>query len=286
MQCLDIESAIPSDVMEQFRFGFAQNMVTKQRWAEEIEGVLAFFHREDLDVMLVKGAALDLLFYNPHSYTSSRDVDLIIRRKKEDVSEETLQRIADLLQNLPLEYDFFGHHDLDLNGVLPIDFQEIWDEAIQIQFRGQPVFVMTPEDLLITACINNCRKRYFNLKAMCDIEVILRAYPEMDWKELIRKAKTYRCKNIVYTGLLVTQMTLGCELPDEVLDRLVNNQLRTAIIRFLAQRMSFSSPSSLYSGEKFLGRKINLSLLLPYASYRWDQVWRKVGFVWGSRGGQ
>ncbi len=285
LRCLDGGIVITSKVMESFRFEFAQNLVTKQRLAVEIERVLAFFDREGLDVMLVKGAALDLLVYHPHPYTVSRDVDLIVRRREEDISEETLKGITDLLRHLPLEYDFYGHHDLDLNGVLPINFESIWDEANQIQFRGRPVFVMTPEDLLITACISSCRKRYFNLKALCDIAGIMSAYPEMNWEDVVGNTKLYRCENIVYAGLIVAEMTLGCELPAEVPDRLVDNPVRAAIIRYLSQRMSFSSLTSLYSGEKILNRRINLSLLLPYASYRWDQVWRKVKLVWHTRDG-
>ncbi len=284
LQCLGGENAMPEEVMKQFRFGFAQNILTKQRLANEIERVMAFFHRVGLDVMLVKGAALDLLIYDPHPYTISRDVDLVIRRRKEDIPGEILKGIAELQRHLPLEYDFFRHHDLDLNGVLLIDFQGIWEEATKIQFRGQPVFVMTPEDLLIMACINSCRKRYFNLKSLCDIAGIISAYPEMNWDELIRKAKTYRCENIVYAGLFVAGLTVGCELPVYALDRLLNSSIRATIIRYLGQRMSFSSPTSLYSGAKFLGRRLNLSLLLPYASYRWDQVWRKAGFVLGFSG--
>jgi len=71
--------------------------------------------------MLVKGAALDLLIYHPPPYTISKDVDLRGRRRKEDIAEQALKQITEKLRHLPLEYDFCGQHDLDLNGVLPTD---------------------------------------------------------------------------------------------------------------------------------------------------------------------
>ena len=170
-----------------------------------------------------------------------------------------------------------------MNGVLPVNFQRIWAEASRISFRGRDVFVMSPEDMLISTCINSCRKRYFRLKALADIAEIINKYDDLDWEELTNKAREYDCHNIVYTALLVTKMTVGCELPEGVLDKLAVSPIRMAIIRYLSQRMSWSSLSSLYSGRKLLGRKLSLPLILPYATYRWYQVQRKIRLVYKIR---
>ena len=115
-----------------------------------------------------------------------------------------------------------------------------------------------------------------------DIAEILNRYPNLDWAELIRKVDAYECQYIVYTALLVTKMTLGCHLPDEVLDNLTLSRVRAILIRYLSQGSFCSSLSVLDSTKELFGRQIGWSLLLPYATYRWDQLWRKMKFVWGS----
>jgi hypothetical protein len=182
-----------------------------------------------------------------------------------------------------IEYDYFEHHDVMMNGVLPVDFEQIWRDATQIEFRGQPLWVMAPEDMLISVCINSCRKRFFRLKALCDIAETINKYG-LNWPEVVRRARTYDCHNIVYTALWVTQMTLGCSITEEVLDNFEVNPIRAKIIRYLSRRMSLDAFSSLYFGKNLLGRKVDWPLVLPYATFRWYQVWRRVAFVFSPRG--
>jgi hypothetical protein len=283
LQCTTMDLGIPKDIMDQFkRFSFG-NTVRKEKMAEKITEVLSFLNKKSIDVMLIKGAALDVLVYDHSWYTISKDVDFILRAKRDEITDKDEAEIRALRRGLPSESGYFRHHDVDMNGTLPINFQRIWDDATKIKFRGRDVFVMSPEDMLISVCINSCRNRFFRLKSLCDIAEIINKYNGMKWEELTSKAREYDCNNIVYTALLVTKMTLGCELPEEVLDNLTVNLARAAIIRYLSQHMSWSSLSSLYSGRKVFGRRVSLSLLLPYAAYRWYQVWRKLGVVYRIR---
>jgi hypothetical protein len=239
--------------MKQFKLCFDHNVLMKDRMAEKITEVLSFFNKKSIDVMLIKGAAVDVLVYARPWYTMSSDVDLILRPRKEEIADKDKAEIWALIRGRPpIELDYFEHHDVVMNGTLPVNFQRIWDEATQIKFRGRDVFVMSPEDMLISACINSYRKRFFRLKALCDIAEIINKYSDMKWEELTRKAREYDCNNIVYTALLVTKITLGCEqLPERVFDNLAISPVKATIIRYLSQRMSFSSLSSLYSWLRF-----------------------------------
>lgn len=221
-------------------------------------------------------------------YTFSEDVDLVIRPRREELDEADCTDILTFLDTLNdeqsslkehIEFDFFEHHDVTMNGVLPIDFQEIWDEALQIRFRGQEVFVMPPETMLVSACIASCRKRFFHLKSLCDIRELIDKYHDLDWKEVIEKSIRYQCSNIVYAALVVTNLTLGSELPSHVLDDLAVNPIRAKNMQFLAhglyQSMSLSTPLP-HAGKVMLDRSLNRWLILTYATYQWDQVGRKV----------
>lgn len=277
---------VPRNVLNAFEMSYARNVVVKEIMAGRTAEALSFLNSMAIDAMVIKGAALDILINGHPGHVVSRDVDLVFRRRRSELSGEEIDHIASRLDGQGIEWDCFEHHDIVINGVLPVDFGRIWDDAIQIEFRGERVYVMSPEDTLISACINSCRKRYFRVRTLYEIAEIINVYPNMDWEHLLQKAKAYDCCNIVYAALLVTGATIGCGLPGGLLDRLGVHPVRAAMIRSLVRFLSQSKClSSLRDGPMLLGRPYNLSLILPYATYRRYQLGRKLKYVYGSRRG-
>ena len=270
---------IPPDILAQFKRAYYHNIVLQERRAARLKQALTFFNSRSIQVMLIKGVALDLVVYDQPWYTTPHDVDVVLNVKREETSVHDQQAFTDFLHGSGIEFDYYEHHDLTMNGVLPIEFQRIWRDAARIEFRGEAALVMSGEDLLISACINSCRKRFFRLKSLADIAEILNRAPALDWDKVIEKSRAYDCHNIVYAALHATKTTLGCNLPDRALDSLKVNPVRRVVIRYLTQQMSLSSFSSLYAGRDLFGRKIDWSLILPYTTFRWYQVWRRFMFV-------
>jgi hypothetical protein len=282
-QCPRASLGLPSEIGDQLSRRVAENMLLKEWLAEKLSQGVAFFHRRAIDVMLIKGAALDVLVYNAPWYTVPYDLDLVIRPSRAEVSNQAQKEIRTFFHRSGIEYDYFEHHDVMMNGVLPIDFHRIWADATQTEVQGYPVWVMSPEDMLISLCVNSCRKRFFRLKSLCDIaETINKYHDHLSWAKLSQKARAYSCEGIVYAALLATIMTVGCDLPANLLDSLNVNPVRAKIIKALSQRISLSAFSSL-SSENVFGRNFDLSLMLPYSIYHWDQIWRKMRFVWDTR---
>ena len=149
-------------VTERFRQSFARSLAENRRLNDGLWRILGFFNERRIDAMIVKGAAANLFSNGSGHLTVSQDVDIILRPKPEDVSEEFIEEIHSASRGFPLEFDFYRHHDVDMNGVLDVDFDTVWADAIPVHFRRRDFFIMSPEDSLITACINACRKRYFN----------------------------------------------------------------------------------------------------------------------------
>lgn len=236
--------------------------------------------------MLIKGESINYLIYEQPINVISGDIDLMIRYRNGNITEEYKRKIKAHIRNPWIECDYFRHHDIDLYGILPINFQRIWDNATKIKYMDIDVFVMSPEDMLLVACINCCRKRYFRLKSLCDIAEIINKYDKLNWNEFIERAKGYKCNNIVYTALLIANSTLGCNLPDYVLNKLKVNKLRMAVIHFLIKRVCHGNyllhlyPYFKRTAEKKYVTNINFSLILPYATYRWSQLLPKMKINW------
>lgn len=263
--------------VERFRRSFARNLSVRRRFREGLWQILGFFNERGVDVMLIKADSINLFGSGSGPYTVSRDIDLIVRAHEKDLPDDMLAQMLAFSDGFPLEYDFYGHHDVDMNGVLSIDWGRVWADAISIHYEGRDFFIMSPEDALITACVNACRKRYFNLKALCALDARLRDASALRWSEFAEKSRAYEVKDIVYTALLVAAQVMHSSLPADFAEYL--GSPKAPILELLSKRLSFSSLSSLYGGTEIANRKVGVSLLLPYASYRADQVWRKLQFL-------
>ena len=245
--------------------------------------VLRYFAGRNLDVMLIKGAALDFLVYQQPWHTLS-DTDLMLRCRKADLPKEEAAAVSAFLETLvpkcpALELDYGTHHDITICGLLPIDFEQIWANARPISINGIPAFVMSPEDCLIASCINSCRKRYFRLKSISDIAGIIFNFSNLSWDAVIRRSRQCKCSAMSYTALLIAQCALDCPLPDGVLSAFQVSRCRTSIIRHLVARLSYSSSLSSFSslaalqqGLPFFARHLGPPLLLKYASYTSQQA--------------
>jgi hypothetical protein len=119
---------------------------------------------------------------------------------------------------------------------------------------------MGPEDLLISLCINACRKRFIRLKSLFDLaETVART--EIDWTRLGLRARRSRCEGIVLAALLTARETVGCALPEGALVELGVRPGRARLLEILV------------AGARAERR---LALLLSYASLRPEQAWRSL----------
>ncbi len=272
------ELNIPEGISHKFELNTYAQVIEKKKSAMRLEAALGYFSRQSIDVMLVKGTALEQLVYDQPWYTAAQDIDVVLKRRLEDISAAELQDIHHTMHNSGIEYDFYCHHDLNINGALPVNFNRIWADAHLETLYEQQVYLMAPEDLLISVCINSCRKRYFRLKSIFDIAETARKFPNLDWEQLAAKAALYDCSPIIYTALRVTDQTVGCPIPEEAINILSINRLRKKLIDRMISLLAENTALASYpfSGVSLAGRKLNLAIMLPYLSYHSYQIWRKL----------
>lgn len=251
--------------LERLETAFFENVLIKAQEAERLAEGIGRLRGAGYQVMLLKGTALDLLVYREPWVTTSKDADLLLRPERPLSADERAVRRS--LYRSGIECDVPNHHDLDMNGVLPIRYDRIWAAARRVDYHGQEAFVMSNEDLLISLCVNSCRKRFVRLKHLFDIAETSRRL-DLDWDRLAARAREDRCERIVYTALHVTRETLGCDVPEGALEALGVPRPRVLLIHRLVDR--------------FL-RCGSLSVMpppwLPYASYRWGQALRSFRFA-------
>jgi hypothetical protein len=283
VRCSMAELGIPPGVVTKFRVLVGRNLVTQQILANQLIRTLDVLSGLSIDAMLIKGAALDYLLDSQRALTISKDIDLVLRIRPDEVTKSIRKDLAAACAGYPIEYDFFDHHDVTLNGALPVDFERIWRDADSIRLGDKSVRVMCPEDFLIVSCINACRKRYVRLKALVDAVEILEAYPALDWDSVARRARSDQCAAIVYATLFILDLLQATRVPEAAFKLPLAGRMRAASIRLLLHHLPAWSWTVPASGLHVFNRSLDVSLVLPYVTYRWDQVLRKLGFIWHSR---
>ncbi len=218
-----------------------------------------------------------LVYENPW-FTIPHDLDIVLSARAEALSVAEHRALTVFFHNTQIEFDFWEHHDVTMNNALPVDFARIWDESREIMLDGYTVRVMSNEDLLLAACINSCRKRYFRLKSLVDIAEIVAVTP-VDWEKFLRNVHAAQCEKIVFTALKITERTVGVNMPQAVWEKLGVSPLNTgALIRTIALILHRKPLAELYplTGRTIFGRQISLPLILTYLSYRRGQMGRKL----------
>ncbi len=275
----ELANQVPEEVLDRYRQYSLKQAYLKAKRGKILWEALDYFRQKSIQVLLIKGAALDWLVYDQPWYTVSKDVDIILSPKKDGLSTEEILDIGNYFHQRGVEFDFFEHHDMNMNGVLPVDFQRVWQDARVLDYRGQEVRVLSPEDMLISVCVNSCRKRFFYLKSLCDIAETIGKYRDINWVKFARRAIDFECNNIIYSALLVTRKTIGCQFPDEVLKNLAVHPVRSNMIRFaIAFSLRYLSfvTSPLVPSLRIFDRQVDLSLFLTYSTYTFNQTGRKM----------
>ncbi len=239
-----------------------------------------------LRLMLIKGAALNTLIYTKSWYTRSYDIDLVLDIPSYQIPDHARRQLLNTLMDINhtpspyythLEFDFYAHHDMTMNGQLAVDVPEIWRQARQLSLDGHSLLIMSPEDTLITATIACCRKRYFCLKPLLDLAECTRHLEGLDWDRVVEKALTYQANGIAYAALWLANELLEAQTPEWVFGALNVVRLKRFLIQrmadFLLKNFSLAHLTTVGDGTN---RPLSAAILFTYLTYRSSQLSRKI----------
>jgi hypothetical protein len=268
---------VPPEIDQDFPERRRDTSRRKEAWFQNVRRAASICDGIGRRVLLVKGIALDAVVYTDSSATTYNDIDLVVDAKSYGVEPHLRDELHWLGEASEFEIDYYSHHDVTMDEVLSIDFDRVWADAKPVSFRGIDAFVMAPEDLVITGCVGACRKR-FELKKLCDVAEIIATQRDLAWPLLLEKALAYRCGNLVYAGLSAARWVLGCDIPSGILDRLGVSRLRRKTFDALLHKLFTLDPESSWNLELW-NRELDATVILPYASYDWRTVWRRMNFL-------
>ena len=239
--CGAIAGSLPASVRNCFIALTARNQLEQELSDANLSKILEYLKSAAHDALIVKGASIRFGHGGLYQHTMADDVDLVIRpsggasgRVGVDQTWPVIDWLLDRRPQWVRQFDLDNrvHHDVVWNGILPIDFEAVWDRAVRVDHGNSRFLVPGPIDNLILCSVNLFRKRILRLRSLLDIAELLDADRRMDWAELAARSSAFGCRAIVSSAIAATRATVGCAATDDDLEHLrVDRYARDRAIR-------------------------------------------------------
>jgi hypothetical protein len=222
--------------------------------------------RAGIPIIVLKGAALGPGLYGDPALRTMGDVDLLVRRDRQEAAERVLLALGyvpDVSWRSAAWYRAHHHHLAPLRspdgslaielhhtiverGDVQVPVDELWARA-RLQRIGATRFrVLAAEDLLLHLCLHlayNNRIAGGQLRDLRDVAQLIRhESTALDWAAVVSRATAWRVTGYVHWALWLAQDMVDAEVPPMVLDRLVEGRRVQLLRRLLPELLLASTP--------------------------------------------
>jgi hypothetical protein len=231
------------------------------RWLvreDYLKKVIGALRQENVQVILLKGAAFQETLYKNVGLRSMADIDILVqpdefllaikilqqcgfRASSQDISR-TIARLEKLPKSYwPKDLSFINHYgmviELHQNLIIPwfllafpLDIDAIWDRSTSIakmnvdpaiQAENSNVRILSPYDTLAHLCLNLALHGLKNLQSYLDIDLWIRNLTDSwDWDKFLERVFQWRIRSVAYHILSICKYLFDTPLPDNILQRL------------------------------------------------------------------
>ena len=233
---------VEDELMSKFKGIYRFNLYKNHILLHKMEKVLANFYDAGIQVMVLKGVALTLLYYRDYGLRPMDDFDVLIH--EEDVAK-AINILKELhwkpQQRLPkvltVEYlsstkgGSFNNYEgegLDLHWHVLLECcyknadKDFWDGAVQTSAHDFTVYALNPADQLLHTCVHgSMRNTMPTIRWVADASLIIRtSQAEIDWDRLMAQASKRRMILPLEDTMRYLQDFLPLSIPPEALKQL------------------------------------------------------------------
>ncbi len=201
----DLEDPLMNRLKGIYRMVWYEN----QKLFYDMSELLRFLHDAGIKTMLLKGAALTLLYYKNYGVRPMGDIDILVPTFQSSLTIDLLKRAGWIPTTWSIEGDLRYRHSLQFKDQSGKEFdlhwhllfescredfdRDFWEDAVPTAMCGVPTFALNPADALLHVVIHGVR---FNseppIRWIADAMTIINSSDlEIDWKRLIQQAKKH-----------------------------------------------------------------------------------------------
>lgn len=219
------------------------------RLERRLDETLAALRAAEIEVILLKGAALATTVYPTFDARPMKDLDLLVRPERGAEAWEVVRRVRWRCEEREELARFYGEHqhyppleDEDGTGLclevhtalFPADHPflmptaSLWETAVPVPTRGEGVYILEPHaqvlhlaihfawsHMMLSACWRSCS----------DLSALLEA-GKVSWDELVERSRATRSATSLYWTLRLARRLMGLEVPERVLERTMPTKSR------------------------------------------------------------
>jgi hypothetical protein len=238
----DMGAAVPPAVQERLRVEYERNYFHNLANAAELIGVLKAFDREMVPAMPFKGVVLAASIYRDLNARAAGDLDLLIDYKHLIRATNIIRGRGYELKTpvrpdgtpIPTEtYEYHFERQTDgmvlelrwrLELIRPrfrrnLGLDWVWPRRRTTMLAGAEVPNMSPEITLLVLCMHGSKHVWARLIWICDVAQLVDASPDLDWKDVTRKAKQSGLWRALALGVLLAHQVASAAVPPAVLRR-------------------------------------------------------------------
>jgi hypothetical protein len=225
---------IPSVIRDSFKAAYLLNHFRNETFLNDLKDLLGLFQKENIPIVLLKGAALLTALYKDPALRPMDDLDLLVH-------EEDLAKAHHLFitAGYPLtgkEYwpwwrKFGGARNYSRGSVLvelhwnlggpdfPLSSAEVFTRTKKIALSGTQALTLSPEDFLLYHLYHAVyHHAILKLIWLMDIVKITTSWKEeIKWERFWEKAKALNLAPGVGLGLREAKEVMGAYVPEEIL---------------------------------------------------------------------
>ncbi|OWY63391.1 hypothetical protein B7486_53390 [cyanobacterium TDX16] len=216
-------------------------------------GLLADLVEAGIEVLVLKGLALSILFYGDLAVRPMGDVDLLVRPEDARRTVRLLERLGYTSTELLPEgaprwqregddawYERLRHArgfrrdggEIDVHWTLSLDFvaeqtdaadvSDLWAASVPLEVGGVATSTLSPTHHLVHAVVHGLSASSTSqARWVADAATIVRtAGDEVDWDEVVAAGTRHGCTLMLRDGIGYLVHALGVDVPDEVVARL------------------------------------------------------------------
>ena len=243
----------PASFLQDLRQDYILSLEMTRIQQERIMEIIKALCRANLEIILLKGADLQLRLYGDPEVRPMDDLDLLLRSEDHPQAKSVLDgmgyQLAPKYRDLaPGYWQLLGeavHYISSQDEVLTVDLH--WEigamlyyyrlfyaplkrDAQLISYNGNKVYILSSEHLLIHLCLNAYKELICTVRKVLDITLLLSRL-SVDWRKVIKEAVAFGCQRPIYLVLREVAQVAPKIVPLQVLMELA--QYRPSFIEMM-----------------------------------------------------
>jgi len=129
---------------------------------------------------------------------------------------------------------------------MPLDEAGMLARARPFPFQGRSLPGLSTEDLLLVLCVHASKHEWTELRSITDVAGLLAREPDVDWRELLGRARELGSARMLLLGLALARAVAGSRLAPEVVEALAEDPGASRMTAEVAARLfreDYEAPS-------------------------------------------